>query len=192
MVFRAKPGASGRFLRYVPIATLGDFAAAIFDTMQNWADATQITMPGFGDRVVEIRQNADEGGMNLQMPPDVVHRLAGRGTEAGINLLHGDSDTATPPFNFDAHRWMRYRNAMAGLDEFLSGMGDVWPGMQEFLATDPPPPGFPRFAPDNPADDLEATTQVMALATTLAELGHPATQGTVPHPEPELRLTPPL
>jgi hypothetical protein len=150
----------------------------------------QTIMPGFRDRVVEIRQNPDEGGLNLQMPPEVIDRLADRGAEAGRNLLYGDAKTL--PFNFDAHRWMRYRNAMAALDDFLTAMHTIWPQQEEFLNTDPPPEDFPRFAPRNPANDGEVTKKIMALAADLAALHHPATQGEVPRPEPELRLAPPL
>jgi hypothetical protein len=85
------------------------------------------------------------------------------------------------------------------LDELLSGMHAVWTapdGSQEaFLATDQPPPGFgfPTYPPG--ADDHAATVKVMGLAQELEDLGHPAlgrTRGNVPHPEAELRLTPPL
>jgi hypothetical protein len=204
MVWRARPGPSGRFLRYTPISTLGGFLGAIFNSARNWADSTQIAMPGFRDRIVEVRQNADEGGMNLQMPADVVARLANRGAQAGLNILYGngkpdDDPNKLWPFNFEAHRWMRYRTAMASLDELLSGMHAVWTapdGSQEaFLATDQPPAGFrfPTYPPG--ANDHEATVKVMGLAQELEDLGHPAlggTTGNVPHPEAELRLTPPL
>lgn len=204
MVWRAPPGPSGRFLRYTPISTLGGFLGAIFNSARNWADSTQIAMPGFRDRIVEVRQNADEGGMNLQMPAEVVAGLANRGAEAGLNILNGngkpDGDrNKVWPFNFEAHRWMRYRTAMASLDELLSGMHAVWTapdGSQEaFLATDQPPAGFrfPTYPPGS--NDRAATVKVMGLAQELEDLGHPAlgrTRGNVPHPEAELRLTPPL
>jgi predicted acylesterase/phospholipase RssA len=186
MVWRAPPGQSGRFPRYGGTSTLGEFAASIFDTMQNWSDSMQITMPGFRDRVVEIRQNPDEGGMNLQMGPEVIDRLAARGTQAGNNILNGDA--TTPPFNFRLHRWMRYRDAMASLDDFLSGMLTVWPDQQAFLDS---LPGDWNAYPAG-ANDRQATDQTMAFAGEIGALGHPATAGTVPRPQPDLRLVPPL
>ncbi|OBA87075.1 hypothetical protein A5662_02675 [Mycobacteriaceae bacterium 1482268.1] len=194
MVWRSPPGQSGRFLRYAPITSLGGFVGAIFNSARNWADSTQIAMPGFRDRVVEIRQRPDEGGMNLQMPPEVIARLADRGAEAGRNILYGDGKK-TLPFNFDAHRWMRYRNAMASLDELLTGMHGVWTAenesQQAFLRSNPPPPGFPQYRPGE--NDYAATEAVMSVAAKLAELGHPAVGvDNVPHPEPDMRLTPPL
>jgi hypothetical protein len=208
MVWRARPGQSGRFLRHTPISTLGGFAGAIFNSARNWADSTQIAMPGFRDRIVEVRQNDDEGGLNLQMEASVIEALANRGADAGRNILNGngkpdhDPDKLWP-FNFDAHRWMRYRNSMASLDELLSGMHAVWTAprdsLEDFLTSDQPPSGFdfPKYSPG--ANDHDATFKVMHLAQELADLGHPALGvetgsgvKNVPHPEPDLRLTPPL
>ena len=186
MVRRPPPGTAGRLPRYVPIASLGDFAAAILDTMQNWADSTQITMPGFRDRIVEVRQRANEGGMNLQMPPDVIDGLARRGNDAGKNLAVGDA--ATPPFDFALHRWMRYRNAMASLDDLLTAMHSIWPDQRVFL--DSIPKDYGHFEPG--ASDREATEKAMQLADDLAALRHPATLGSLPRPQPEQRLTPPV
>jgi hypothetical protein len=190
MVWRSPPGASGRFLPYTPITSWGGFAGAIFNSARNWADSTQIAMPGFRDRVVEVRQRPDEGGMNLQMPADIIAGLAERGAEAGRNILYGDGKKIKP-FDFDAHRWMRYRNAMASLDELLTGMREVWTSPRDsqrtFLTSDPPHAGFPPGA-----NDLVATSNVMEVAGELARLGHPAVGERVPHPEPELRLTPPI
>lgn len=194
MVWRANPGASGRLLRHTDITTIGGFLGAIFNSARNWADTTQAAMPGFRDRIVEVRQRSDEGGMNLQMPANIVTGLANRGAEAARNIIDGDPG-GEPPFNFDAHRWMRYRNAMASLDELLTGMQDVYTSpeqlWQAFLASDPLAV-FPRYAPKDLDDDCTATELAMALAERLKELRHPATTGTVPRPEPDLRLTPPI
>jgi len=197
MVWRPTPGQAGRLLRYTPITSLGDFLGAIFNSARNWTDSTQVTMPGYRDRVVEIRQRDNEGGMNLQMPPAVITTLANRGAAAGLNLLHGDGNTV-PPFDFQWHRWVRHRNAMAGLDELLAGMRELWDWQRGFLDADPAPP-LPDWVPRYPlgsAQDRDrfrtAATEIMKLADDLAVLDHPATKGTVPRPEPELRLIPPI
>jgi predicted acylesterase/phospholipase RssA len=206
MVWRPSPGQAGRFLRYTQITSLSGFLGAIFNSARNWTDSTQLTMPGFRDRVIEIRQRSNEGGMNLQMPAEVINTLADRGADAGRNLLDGDGKTLRP-FNFEWHRWVRHRNAMASLDDVLTGMHEVWTAphasQRDFLDSDPPPPGFPRYpATDQKegtpggmrdrANDRQATDELMALAERLAALGHPATKGTVPRPEPEMRLIPPI
>lgn len=187
MVWRAKPGREGSTPRFRPVSTLPAFFSAILDTMQNWSDSVQMTMPGFRDRIVEVRQQANEGGMNLQMPKPVIDLLAARGTEAGKNLTTGDS--SSPPFDFFTHRWIRHRVAMAGLDDLLRSMHNVWPAQKVFL--DSVPDDFKSFRPG--AKDDEATGRVMELAEELDRLGHPAAKkGSVPKPQPDLRLTPPL
>lgn len=189
MVWRPKPGASGRLPRLLPVTTVAGFVSSILDTMQNWNDTVQITMPGFRDRIVVVRQTSDEGGMNLQMPEDVIQRLADRGREAGENIVLGVPAIGLAPFDFATHRWIRYRDAMAGMDELLTGMRERWDDdMAPFVsATDPATHHF-----EAGANDLEATGAVMDAALELDRLGHPATQGSVPHPIPDLRLVPPL
>ena len=190
MVWRPKPGSGGRLPKYTPLASLGSFVGSILDTMQNWNDNIQITMPGFRDRIVVVRQYADEGGMNLNMPADIIERLADRGGEAGRNITQGNSATGLGPFDFDMHQWIRYRSGMAAIDETLSDMHDHWAnGMQEHVESHD---SATKTKYPAGAGDLEATHLVLALAESLAELGHPASLGNVPRPQATVRLTPPL
>ena len=89
---------------------------------------------------------------------------------------------------------MRYRNAMASLDELLSGMYAVWTAEHDsqkaFLQSNPPPEGFTTYRPG--ANDSAATAKVMELAEELERLGHPAAGDHVPRAEPDLRLMPPI
>ena len=114
-VWRASAGASGTLPPSFPIETMPDFLTAIVRTMQNWVDNTQLTMPGFRDRIAVVRQGRGEGGLNLQMPSDVIEKLADRGADAA--KLFGD-------FDFDRHRWIRYRVAMSEFDNTLTRMYD--------------------------------------------------------------------
>ena len=190
MVWRPKPGSGGRLPKYTAMASMSGFVGAILDTMQNWNDNIQITMPGFRDRIVVVRQYADEGGMNLNMPADIIERLADRGGEAGRNITQGNSATGLGPFDFDMHQWIRYRSGMAAIDETLSDMHDHWAnGMQEHVESHD---SATKTKYPAGAGDLEATHLVLALAESLAELGHPASLGNVPRPQATVRLTPPL
>lgn len=98
MVARPSPTSGGTILRAQPFDSLPAFAGSLLDTMQNWADYKQLSQRGYADRVVEIRLAANEGGMNLRMPKELVMRLAARGAEAGDELLD---------FDWDAHRVIR-------------------------------------------------------------------------------------
>ena len=189
MVWRPKPGASGRLPRLLPLTGLTGFVSAILDTMQNWNDTVQITMPGFRDRIVVVRQHPDEGGMNLKMPETVIQALADRGRQAGENLVLGVPALGLEPFDFGVHRWIRYRDAMAGVDELLTGMRERWDDDMEPFVTST---ALVTHHFKAGAHDLDATGAVMDAALELDRLGHPATQGSVPRPMPDLRLVPPL
>jgi Patatin-like phospholipase len=193
MVWRAPVGKPGSMPHYSPITGLGGFLGAIFDTLQNWHDSTQIIMPGYRDRVVNIRQNANEGGMNLQMPEKVITSLAERGGMAATNLLHGDEATGTPPFNFDVHRWIRYRGAMAGLDDMLTVLRETNDAIDEqgFIAGYEAPPDVPRYPPGDAQNDRDATAAVLKLAEDLADLRNPAVPN-APRPLADMRLIPPI
>ncbi len=102
------------------IRTVPQFASAILTTMQYWADEAQATLPGYRDRVVEVHQHDDEGGMNLRMPPETVLRLAAKGREAAALLAK--------EFDFDQHRWTRYLTSMAELQQVLDVMADRYRG----------------------------------------------------------------
>lgn len=182
MVWRAEPGGSGILPRYRPMGTMFGFLGAILDTMQNWVDTTQITMPGFRDRVVEVRQRPEEGGMNLRMLPATIRSLADRGAEAAATL-----DT----FDLTLHRWVRYRVAMSSLDELLAAMAEAYPGpggYEELIASYGST--TKRYPPSRPAADKRATAELLEVANTWAKAGHPAAGGRVPRPKPELRQVP--
>lgn len=185
LVWRPPAGRSGILPRSHPISSMPGFLRAILDTMQNWVDSTQITLPGYRDRVVELRHLDDEGGINLKMPPPTIRRLADRGAAAAAEL-----DT----FDFDLHRWIRYRISMAELDELLEALSANFggsAGYEAFLtAYGPTAPNYGTGGKGPAAADQEATRQLMDLATTWAGAAHPSSAGTVPRPKPSLRVVP--
>ena len=54
--------------------------------MQNWRDNAQAELPGFRERVVQIKLARGEGGMNLTMDGDKISDLNARGAYAGERL----------------------------------------------------------------------------------------------------------
>lgn len=104
-----------------PITGLGDFLMAILNTAKDWRDTLQGMLPGYAERVVTVRlDDATEGGMNLDMPPEVIGRLAGYGAEAGEALVARYSYAAGAR-GFDAHRQLRGRVTVPKLAEALGG-----------------------------------------------------------------------
>jgi hypothetical protein len=163
------------------------FVRAIVDTMQNWVDNTQMKLPGYHDRVVHIQFEEHEGGLNLEMPKEVVGALTRRGEVAGRMLLS--------EFNWGRHRWTRYRTAFAEIQEVLEGLERVWsdesgPGgrsFADFLAgRDFQAPPYALARGDRA---LRVTRELVALAEGWRDEGIAFTSG-APRPDPDLRIRP--
>lgn len=167
----------------LPINGMGSFGHSILTTMQNWVDNSQITMPGYRDRIATVGQRPGEGGMNLRMTPETIRALADRGADAA-HLF--DS------FDFDLHRWIRYRVAMCGTDDLLTALdGKYRHGFSDFIdAYGPTSTHFGLGTPEATAADAAATAALMKLAQNWAAASHPASAGTSPAPKPDLRFVP--
>ncbi len=134
---------------------MGGFLTSIAGAMQNWNDNTLSRMPGVRDRVVRLRLNKDEGGMNLDMPPPLIKTIAERGQKAAELILArffgreqsianpepGEAASAadevlgtgkTPPMwsGWDFQRWVR-------LDVLLRTLADKAPGLLRALEVVP-------------------------------------------------------
>lgn len=179
------------FPRSHELKSVVGFVTSMVRTMQNWADTTQITLPGFRDRVVEVRVDSTQGGLNLQMTDETIMLLASRGEDAAVAL---------DAFDLDLHQWVRYRSAMSSLSEVLDKMADRYTsvppdgdGYQEFLR---------RYGPNAAAfrhvdlaavtADAAATAALMRLAQSWTALNYPLNAPELPDPRPQLRPTPQL
>ena len=87
-------------------------------------DNLQTSAPGYRDRVAHIALTSEEGGLNLNMPPEIQKTLADYGTEAAQRIIDhfikGVDNGRPVRTTWDNHRWIRYRSTMALLGEFLS------------------------------------------------------------------------
>jgi predicted acylesterase/phospholipase RssA len=104
-------------------AGLIDFVKAIAGTAQGWQDNSQLTLPGYRDRIVHVGLGGDEGGMNLNMPPVRIRRLAERGRLAATLLADqfaGDQPGERATRAWVNHRWVRYRVALVELRSWLA------------------------------------------------------------------------
>ncbi len=188
------------FHRFEKRGILG-FLRAIFDGMQNWQDNMQAKMPGFRDRIVHVCLGPGEGGLNLDMPEEMVKSIADSGTRAGLLLSWRFAPGSPAKLNWDNHRWVRFRSMMASLEEMMEKLGAR-------LAPDfePPQPGddnyralverendsLPSYVFRSPAQREEALRAVNHLVKLAAEWA--ATPDTLsigaPRPMPELRARP--
>src|SRR5258708_5515858 len=116
-----------------PASRMGGFLMSIMAAMQNWNDNTQARSAGVRDRVVRVRLKENEGGMNLNMPNDVIESVAMKGGQAADKLI--DRFLGLPPSNgWDG--WSQQR--LARLDVFLYALNQKLPGLLRALGDDVP------------------------------------------------------
>jgi predicted acylesterase/phospholipase RssA len=151
------------------ITSMFGFGHGILNTMQNWVDITQLTLPAYRNRVAEIRLTAEQGGMNLRMPAEVIREIAALGRKAA-----GKFDK----FSLPDHQTKRFQTSMAMLDDMLTGLK---------TAADK---GFDRVIDaSDPSTRAAAAHDVLKLANAWTSK-HQATAEPLPHPNPDLRLVP--
>jgi predicted acylesterase/phospholipase RssA len=97
---------------------IGRFIASIMNTMQNWQDNLQAASPGYRDRIVSVRLCRDEGGLNLDMPEDLITSLSQRGEKAAELLLS--------EFDFSQHIFTRFRITLCALQEYLKHLASAY------------------------------------------------------------------
>ena len=177
LVFRPTSNRSGILPRAKSITSVIGFVAAILDTMHNWVDNMAVPAPGFRDRVVDLRTKAGEGGLNLKMKPETITALGERGDQAALLL---------EDFDFDNHRWIRYRTTMGSLTETLDRMHVSYPTYREFI-TDWSGRSYQFDSAAARASDRGGTQALMDTVAGWEAAGYPATDGELPDPRPQLR-----
>lgn len=77
------------------------FLWTVIATMHNFRDDTQAALPGYRERVAQVRLRSDEGGFNLKMERKTIKAVVGKGTAAGVELRDR--------FSLVHHQWVRLR-----------------------------------------------------------------------------------
>src|SRR5882724_80557 len=103
---------------------MGGFLMSIAAAMQNWNDNTQARSAGVRDRVVRVRLDENEGGMNLNMPNEVIRSVAMKGGQAADNIIARFLGPP-PPDGWDgwsAQRWARLDVFLYSLSQKIGGL----------------------------------------------------------------------
>ncbi|MEP7011885.1 MAG: hypothetical protein ABJC13_16295 [Acidobacteriota bacterium] len=160
------------------------FLSALIHLMQNWVDATQTRLPGYRDRVVHVQLSKEEGGLNLEMPAERIGQLAERGQWAGRALVE--------QFNWDLHRWVRYRSTLPEIHLQLGRMADRFRGndidenFADFLKRYGPTPA--HYPLSHSAEALERAIELLKLVESWPDA--PWSKPRIPQPRPSLRIMP--
>jgi hypothetical protein len=181
---------SGVLIPGEPLHGILAFFSRLLDAAMSWQDNLQSTLPGYRDRIVHVGLKSDEGGLNITMPPDLVHTLGTYGGQAGMDMRD--------EFDLDEHRWRRFLVAMDRLDQTLDEIAAAYNGQggiesfQAFLNRYPYPPN-PVSYKDAARNHLET---LKSRAADLAELSRrweaqlQIPDAELPHPKTDLRITP--
>lgn len=78
-----------------------NFLRQILQTSQGYRETMQSGLPGYQERIVQIRLAPGEGGLNLGMEPELINRMMERGRRAGQKLCDKNE------FDFNKHQWVR-------------------------------------------------------------------------------------
>jgi predicted acylesterase/phospholipase RssA len=112
---------------------LSAFLLAIVNVMQNWHDNALLRLPGYRDRVASVQLAPNEGGLNLNMPKELITLLSGRGEQAaGRLILHFDPANAAAckaqgiETTWENQRWIRLLTALTGLERLAGELKDAW------------------------------------------------------------------
>lgn len=172
----------GSILPIHHIKSLGAFAGALFGTAKGWQDQMRSVLPGQRQRVVRIKlDKKTEGGLNLDMDPDVSNRLMGYGQTAG-RLVRTD-------FDFDEHRWRRALVAHEQLEVLAEGLQKSWPNYGVWYASHTQ---NVRSYKSFKLPDRQAIGQRLSALTAGSAAMSPPLKVKYPRPAARLRTTPEL
>jgi predicted acylesterase/phospholipase RssA len=135
---------------FTAVSSVFSFGRQILNAALDWRDTMQAELPGFRDRVCQIRLTKAEGGLNLDMPEPVVKALVSRGQEAG--------DTIVDEFRWDCHLFTRYLTFMQVMQDGLTPAKLAFERFDDQVPTIPPDCPPYEIPPPPPWDVAERLT----------------------------------
>jgi predicted acylesterase/phospholipase RssA len=168
---------------FTAVSSVFSFVRQILNAALDWRDTMQAELPGFRDRVCQIHLSKREGGLNLDMPQDVVQALEERGLEAGNKIVD--------EFEWDCHRFMRYLTFMQAMQEGLQPAKGAFETFATGSSRIPPacPPGY-EFGDPPPWAEAKPSTCAFFAGVTWGEPGEPDFANDPPIPKGWARVTP--
>jgi hypothetical protein len=170
-----------------PLQGLIGFVSSIVHTMQNWRDEILFPYPGYRDRIVQVSQLDDEGGLNLDMPERHIENLSGAGKTAAARLIQR---FFAPPGEVSEgwrnHRQVRLRTFLGVIERMTRDLKASMDDGRWNEALDSLPREYTQ------AHKALAATCLQRLAELTTLLEHDATSLEEPAPRPRatMRIAP--
>jgi hypothetical protein len=161
---------------------------AVIATMHDFRDDTQAALPGYRERVAQVRLMSNQGGFNLNMERKTIEAVAKKGETAG--------DEFRKQFSMSHHQWVRLRLLVMEFKEKfgqLAKIGLVRPGTFPALVDDQKQAqsGFPYQKPDTTwCDEFLALLAALQQAVTQWGLLKQDVAFHTGEPPPVMRITP--
>jgi hypothetical protein len=170
-----------------PLGIIG-FLSSIIDTMQNWRDEIQFPYPGYRDRIVQISQRPDEGGLNLDMPRENIEALSDAGECAGERLFarFHPSSTAPERGGWENHREIRLRTFLSVVEEVVTHPRVADPDWDDVVDRCQAEGHYNAAEAALAHDVLQALRDVGSRITG----SHASLQKKAPRPRPTMRIAP--
>ncbi|MER8408145.1 patatin-like phospholipase family protein [Mesorhizobium sp. M1307] len=168
-VFLPTKAGQGQLLPTRGFSGLIAFVFALFDSAKDWQDSLQSILAGYRERIATVNLKPEEGGLNLDMPPERINQLTGFGERAG-DLINSD-------FELNEHKWRRYLVEVRALDEMLRQFADAYaeapePGSLGYaeIATDYEPSSYKDLKPGERQTLRERAEAIAALGKAFQAL----------------------
>ncbi len=139
------------------------FVSSILDAARCWQDVTLGGLPGNASRIVGIRLSDDEGGLNLNMPPETIEKMTSLGSEAGDKLLDEFAVGVPEAEGWQMHRWIRYRATMGAITRWVGGFATGYQPFAELPSQEPYAKMIPRLESAGQPAVLDVTEQLASL-----------------------------
>lgn len=106
--------------------SLAGFVGALIRTIRISREEALKHTPGFRDRIVQIMHTKDEGGLNLNMPPESIKAMSDSGLAAADQVIARFLDAPPPQNGWLNHRWVRMRSAAALMQQKSGSIARAW------------------------------------------------------------------
>lgn len=127
-----KNNMQGRTTSYVDIEredgslSLAGFVGALLRTIRISREEALKHTPGFRDRIVQIKHTKDEGGLNLNMPPESIKAMSESGLAAADQVIERFLHADPSENGWLNHRWVRMRTAAALMQQKSASITRAW------------------------------------------------------------------
>lgn len=177
------------------------FLKAAFNVTGIYEDRLLLQTPGFKERMAVVKIAQSQSGLFAELDKETCDHLVNLGENAARQLAerYTKERSTSNSTSWDAHRWIRYRNAMAMFEkkliEFKATYNDVHEDEDTYdhliMRSAEVPPDAYRWSDTGQRNHaLRVTNQLLDFISRWQQDQRTFSSGDMPSPEPEMRIEP--